>query len=99
VVQWDQPSANNASLSAAKMGMIEEIPADKRELFQQFFHNLDKNGDGHITLEDSPWAAPFLEANDIDGDGAVSLNEWLFIAARKLADDPDWLPSGTGGRG
>ena len=28
---------------------------------------------GSITLEDSIWAKPFLDAHDIDGDGRVSL--------------------------
>ena len=41
---------------------------------QQTFNALDKDGNGSITLEDSIWAKPFLDAHDIDGDGRVSLN-------------------------
>ena len=40
---------------------------------EQVFQSLDKDGNGSITLEDSIWAKPFLDAHDIDGDGRVTL--------------------------
>eukprot|EP01050_Picozoa_sp_SAG11_P013447 SAG11_NODE_1572_length_4664_cov_8.611172_5_plen_148_part_00 len=57
------------------------------------FEALDKDGNGSITLEDSIWAKPFLDAYDIDKDGKVTLNEYLFACSRQLAENPGWTPT------
>ena len=47
---------------------------DERAMFQlRWYDEVDKDGNGSITLEDSIWAKPFLDAHDIDGDGRVTL--------------------------
>lgn len=66
-------STSNPPLSATKMRLISEMPDDKRRACEQVFSSLDKDGNGSITLEDSIWAKPFLDAHDIDGDGRVTL--------------------------
>jgi|EP01043_Picozoa_sp_COSAG02_P003459 hypothetical protein len=66
-------STSNPPLSATKMRLISEMPEDKRRACEQVFSSLDKDGNGSITLEDSIWAKPFLDAHDIDGDGRVTL--------------------------
>lgn len=55
------------------MQLIRDIPPELMKQCRQTFSALDKDGNGSITLEDSIWAKPFLDAHDIDGDGRVSL--------------------------
>ncbi len=66
-------STSNPPLTATKMRLISEMPDDKRRACEAVFSSLDKDGNGSITLEDSIWAKPFLDAHDIDGDGRVTL--------------------------
>eukprot|EP01043_Picozoa_sp_COSAG02_P013736 COSAG02_NODE_555_length_20407_cov_11.072878_5_plen_107_part_00 len=70
-------STSNPPLTDTKMRLISEMPDDKRRACEAVFSSLDKDGNGSITLEDSIWAKPFLDAHDIDGDGRVTLVRWM----------------------
>ena len=82
----------NPPLSATKMNKIAEMDPRKHAICVQTFEALDKDGSGSITLEDSIWAKPFLDAHDIDGDGQVTVNEYLYACAEQLGENADWTP-------
>eukprot|EP01052_Picozoa_sp_SAG31_P016781 SAG31_NODE_1124_length_9772_cov_11.331541_13_plen_257_part_00 len=38
-------------------------------------------------------SAQFIEAHDLDNDGKVTLNEYLYACSRQIAEDPGWTPT------
>lgn len=61
------------------------------------FLSKDHSKDGTITIEDHDFGAAFIKQHDMNKDGKVTLNEYLYMCALKSNASKKWMPNrGTG---
>jgi EF hand len=66
-------------ISAAEF--VTGIPPELVERYRKRFAEMDANGDGYLTLDEvNGYYRRILQAANRDGDGKVSLDEWLAVA-------------------
>lgn len=81
------------ALIAADRACAQQTPAERA--LEARFKQLDKNGDGRITIDELPQSAFFRE-RDANGDGAITLEEaQAFLAASTAADARPAQPNAT----